>query len=215
MMVSLILRVDEPRLEPIYSWLEQHRGSSIQLFGWDANQRAALLAYGDGSGDLFGWANWMTKITDDPSTLLPVFEQLELLLDEARRVSAQRDLRRRLQRRITRDSLGPVDERLFGASRCTRGLCARCGLEPSSGNTTSRAADRLDFCCGAMSGSRRVSGLAKGPFNKSIRRRKATLSSLGCLRQRTACGRQTASRQRPHQQDGAQGDEGGGADSTG
>jgi len=111
MTVSLMVRVDEPRLEPIYSWLEQHRGSSIQLFGWDANQRAALLAYGDGSGDLFGWANWMTKITDDPSTLLPVFEQLELLLDEARRVSAQRDLRRRLQRRITRDSLGPVDER--------------------------------------------------------------------------------------------------------
>jgi len=83
MTVSLMVRVDEPRLEPIYSWLEQHRGSSIQLFGWDANQRAALLAYGDGSGDLFGWANWMTKITDDPSTLLPVFEQLELLLDEA------------------------------------------------------------------------------------------------------------------------------------
>ena len=61
MTMSLMLRVDEPRLEAIYSWLQQHQGSSLQLFGWESNQRAA----------------------DDPSSLLPAFEQLELVVDEA------------------------------------------------------------------------------------------------------------------------------------
>ncbi len=83
MTMSLMLRVDEPRLEAIYSWLQQHQGSSLQLFGWESNQRAARVAYGDGSGDPFGWANWMTKAADDPSSLLPAFEQLELVVDEA------------------------------------------------------------------------------------------------------------------------------------
>jgi hypothetical protein len=82
MTLSLMLRIDEPRLEAIYTWLEQ-RGSSSQLFGREADQRAALLAYGDGHGDPFGWANWMTKMAQDPSSLLPAFEQLEIVADEA------------------------------------------------------------------------------------------------------------------------------------
>jgi hypothetical protein len=83
MTISLMLRIDEPRLEAIYGWIEQRTGSSFQLFGWEANQKAALLAYGGGPADPFGWANWITKIAEDPSTLLPLFEQLELVADEA------------------------------------------------------------------------------------------------------------------------------------
>ena len=82
MTVSLIVRVDEPRLEAVYSWLQQRRGSVVQLFGWEAGKKAALLAYGDGADDEFGWANWVTKVADDPSTLLPLFDQLELVTDE-------------------------------------------------------------------------------------------------------------------------------------
>ena len=83
MTVSLMVRVDEPRLEALYSWLQQRRGSSVQLFGWEGGKKAALLAYGDGANDDFGWASWVTKIADDPSTLLPLFDQLELVTDEA------------------------------------------------------------------------------------------------------------------------------------
>ena len=82
MTVSLIVRVDETRLEAVYSWLQQRRGSVVQLFGWEAGKKAALLAYGDGADDEFGWANWVTKVADDPSTLLPLFDQLELVTDE-------------------------------------------------------------------------------------------------------------------------------------
>ena len=66
----------------MYSWLQQRRGSVVQLFGWEAGKKAALLAYGDGADDEFGWANWVTKVADDPSTLLPLFDQLELVTDE-------------------------------------------------------------------------------------------------------------------------------------
>ncbi len=83
MTVSLPLKVDEPRLEAIYSWLQQRRGSAVQLFGWEEGKKAALLAYGDGADDGFGWSNWATKVADDPSTLLPLFDQLELVTDEA------------------------------------------------------------------------------------------------------------------------------------
>ena len=82
MTVSLIVRVDEPRLEAVYSWLQQRRGSAVQLFGREAGKKAALLAYGDGADDEFGWANWVTKVADDPSTLLPLFDELELVTDE-------------------------------------------------------------------------------------------------------------------------------------
>ncbi len=82
MTVSLIVRVDEPRLEAVYSWLQQRRGSAVQLFGWEAGKKAGLLAYGDGADDEFGWANWVTKVVDDPSNLLPFFDQLELVTDE-------------------------------------------------------------------------------------------------------------------------------------
>ena len=82
MTVSLIVRVDEPKLEAVYSWLQQRRGSAVQLFGWEAGEKAALLAYGDGADDEFGWANGVTKVADDPSTLLPLFDQLELVTDE-------------------------------------------------------------------------------------------------------------------------------------
>ncbi len=83
MTMSLMVRVDEPKLEAIYGWLQQRRGSSIQLFGWEAANRAALLAYGDGASDAFEWSNWVTKIADDPSTLLGLFDQLEIVTDEA------------------------------------------------------------------------------------------------------------------------------------
>ena len=46
MTVSLTVRVDEPRLEAVYSWLQQRRGSTVQLFGSEAGKKAALLAYG-------------------------------------------------------------------------------------------------------------------------------------------------------------------------
>ena len=82
MTVSLIVRVDEPRLEAVYSWLQQRRGSAVQLFGWEAGRKSALLAYGDGAEDKFGGANWVTKVADDPSSLLPFFDQLELVTDE-------------------------------------------------------------------------------------------------------------------------------------
>jgi hypothetical protein len=83
MTVSLMVRIDEPKLEAIYTWLQERRGASVQLFGWEAGKKAALLAYGDGATDVFGWANWVTKIADDPSTLLPLFDQLEIVADEA------------------------------------------------------------------------------------------------------------------------------------
>ena len=83
MTTSLLMRADEPKLEAIYGWLQDRRGSGSQLFGWEAGRKAALLAYGDGADDPFGWANWAAKIAGDPSTLLPLFDQLEIVTDES------------------------------------------------------------------------------------------------------------------------------------
>jgi hypothetical protein len=41
----------------------------------------ALLAYSDGPGDDFGWANWAKSAYDDPSELCALFEQLELVAE--------------------------------------------------------------------------------------------------------------------------------------
>ena len=82
MTMSLMIKAGEPRLEAIYARLQQLQGAQAQLFGWDDGRRAALLAYGGGAEDPFGWSNWMTKLADDPSTLLAGFEALELVTDE-------------------------------------------------------------------------------------------------------------------------------------
>ncbi len=67
--------------EPVYSWLEDHDGVRVEVWGLDDNRRSALLAYSDGPGDDFGWSNWVTKAYEDPSEILPLFGRLELLVE--------------------------------------------------------------------------------------------------------------------------------------
>jgi hypothetical protein len=83
MAISLLLKIDDAKLEAVYTWLEQHKGSQVQLWGLENQRRAALLAYSDGPDDDFGWGNWAVKVGDDPSELLAFFEQLELVVDAA------------------------------------------------------------------------------------------------------------------------------------
>lgn len=67
--------------EPVYGWLEQHPGAQVQVWGLENGVRVALLAYSDGPGDDFGWANWASSSYDDPSELSAVFERLELVAE--------------------------------------------------------------------------------------------------------------------------------------
>ena len=76
MTISLFLKPD--RLEPVYGWLEQNGGAQVQLWAWENDRRAALLAYSDGPDDAFGWSNWASNAGDDPSVLCALFERLEL-----------------------------------------------------------------------------------------------------------------------------------------
>jgi hypothetical protein len=69
------------QFEPVYGWLEQHPGLTIEVWGLEQTRRMALLAYSDGPGDDFGWANWARSTNDDPSELMPAFEQLELVAE--------------------------------------------------------------------------------------------------------------------------------------
>jgi hypothetical protein len=67
--------------EPVYGWLEQHAGLAVEVWGLEQGRRMALLAYGDGPGDDFAWANWVKSAYDDPSELSTLFEQLELVAE--------------------------------------------------------------------------------------------------------------------------------------
>jgi hypothetical protein len=69
------------QFEPVYGWLEQHPGLAVEVWGLEQGRRMALLAYSDGPGDDFGWANWARSTNDDPSGLLTAFEQLELVAE--------------------------------------------------------------------------------------------------------------------------------------
>lgn len=81
MATSLILPSTDPRVEAVYGWLEQHPGFQVQFWGLENQRRAALLAYSDGPADAFGWSNWASK-ADDPSEIVPGFEQLELIVED-------------------------------------------------------------------------------------------------------------------------------------
>jgi hypothetical protein len=81
MPTSLLLKPD--RLEAVYGWLEDHGGVQAQLWAWENNRRVALVAYSDGGEDAFGWSNWASKDRADPSELTTLFEQLELITDDA------------------------------------------------------------------------------------------------------------------------------------
>ncbi len=88
MPTSLLLKPD--RLEPVYGWLESNAGVKAELWAWETDRRAALLAYSDGGEDVFGWSNWASTLQPDPSQLLTPFEQLELVVesDVATRLNA-------------------------------------------------------------------------------------------------------------------------------
>ncbi len=81
MPTSLMLKPD--RLEAIFGWLEQHGGAPVQLWAWENGRRVALLAYSDGAEDAIGWSNWASSDRADPSELIALFEQLELVTDDA------------------------------------------------------------------------------------------------------------------------------------
>lgn len=82
MATSLYLAATDPRIEAVYTWLEQHPGAQVQLWGHETRRRAALLAYSDGPADSFGWSNWASK-ADDPSQALAFFEQIELVAEDS------------------------------------------------------------------------------------------------------------------------------------
>lgn len=68
--------------EPVFGWLEQHPGLALEVWGLEQGRRMALVAYSDGPGDDYGWANWLRSAApDDPSELAAIFEQLELVAE--------------------------------------------------------------------------------------------------------------------------------------
>ena len=81
MATSLFLAATDPRIEAVYTWFEQHQGPQAQIWGYENQRRAALLAYSDGPGDDFGWSNWASK-ADDPSRALSLFERIELITED-------------------------------------------------------------------------------------------------------------------------------------
>jgi hypothetical protein len=81
MIVSLYFASGQ--FEPVYGWLEQHAGLQVEVWGLENGRRMALLAYSDGPGDDYGWANWAKAAYDDPSELSALFEQLELVAESS------------------------------------------------------------------------------------------------------------------------------------
>lgn len=79
MLTNIFLAVAD--FEPVYGWLEQHPGLAVEVWGLEQGRRAALLAYSDGPGDDYDWANWARAAYDDPSELAGLFEQLELVAE--------------------------------------------------------------------------------------------------------------------------------------
>jgi hypothetical protein len=80
-MTSLLIPAEDERLEAIYGWLEGHPGARAQLWARESDRRFALLAYSDGADDAFGWSNWTTKAYEDPSELIRLFEQVEIVVE--------------------------------------------------------------------------------------------------------------------------------------
>ncbi len=80
MATSLLLA--PANFEAVYTWFEEHEGVRAEVWGLDDNRRSALLAYSDGPGDGFGWSNWATRAYDDPSELLTLFAQLEIVVED-------------------------------------------------------------------------------------------------------------------------------------
>jgi hypothetical protein len=80
-MASLLIPANDERLEAIYGWLEGHPGVTAQMWGREFERRSALLAYSDGADDAFGWSNWATKAYEDPSELVRLFEQVEVVVE--------------------------------------------------------------------------------------------------------------------------------------
>jgi hypothetical protein len=79
-MTSLVLNAGDQRLEGVYGWMEQHPGSRVEFWGLEDSRRFALLAYSEGGDDAFGWSNWATKASQDPSDLVGMFEQVEIVV---------------------------------------------------------------------------------------------------------------------------------------
>ena len=73
--------------EPVYGWFEQNGAVRVEVWGLEMNRRAALLAYSDGPPDGFSWSNWATAGYDDPSELLGLFQELELVLGDDTQVT--------------------------------------------------------------------------------------------------------------------------------
>lgn len=67
--------------EQVFGWLEQHAGLAVEVWGLETGRRMALVAYSDGPGDEFGWANWARSAYEDPSQLSALFETLELVAE--------------------------------------------------------------------------------------------------------------------------------------
>lgn len=80
-MASLLIPANDERLEAIYGWLESRPGVATQLWGREYDRRFALLAYSDGADDAFGWSNWATGAYEDPSELVRLFDQVEIVVD--------------------------------------------------------------------------------------------------------------------------------------
>ena len=78
MTATLSLRAAE--LEPVYGWLEQHGEVQAEVWGLENGRRAALLAYSDGPPDGFSWSNWVSAAYQDPSEVMPLFQDLEIAL---------------------------------------------------------------------------------------------------------------------------------------
>jgi LmbE family N-acetylglucosaminyl deacetylase len=79
--MSQSLYLHASQLEPVYGWFEQHGEAKVEVWALENARRSALLAYGDGPPDAFGWSNWATSVAQDPSGLLSLFEELELAVD--------------------------------------------------------------------------------------------------------------------------------------
>ena len=67
--------------EEVFGWLEAHPGPALEVWGLEQGRRMALLAYSDGPGGAFGWANWLRAAAEDPSELASLFESLELVAE--------------------------------------------------------------------------------------------------------------------------------------
>ena len=76
--MTTTLSFKSANFEPVYGWLEQRTDVQVDVWGLENGRRAALLAYRDGPSDEYGWSNWAAGAYQDPSELMPLFEDVEL-----------------------------------------------------------------------------------------------------------------------------------------